>query len=93
MIRISIIIFTLAALSGAFETVTTGTGNSKLMFLGGFLDGVAFRLVFSLLFGKYLNMSAVGYFLGNSLARLGPVLVHSIYYLSGVWKKYKRLVS
>lgn len=90
---ISIIIFTLAALAGAFETVTTGTGNSKLMFLGGFLDGVVFRLAFSLLFGKFLNMGAVGYFFGNSLARLGPALVHSIYYLSGAWKKHKRLVS
>lgn len=91
--RISVIIFFLAAIAGAVETVTTGTGNARLLFLGGLLDGVVCRLVFSLLFGKFLGMGAAGYFLGNSLARLGPVLVHSVYYLSGAWKKYKRLVA
>jgi putative MATE family efflux protein len=77
----------------AFSSVTTGTGNATLGFLAGFLDGVVFRIIFSFLFGFGLHMEVTGFFLGNTLARIGPILVHCIYYFSGVWKKRKLLVD
>jgi putative MATE family efflux protein len=83
----------LSAIMGAFSGVTTGTGNAKLGFLAGFLDGVIFRIAFSFIFGFGFHMEVTGFFLGNTLARLGPVLVHCSYYFSGAWKKRKRLVD
>jgi Na+-driven multidrug efflux pump len=77
----------------AFSGVTMGTGNAKLGFLAGFLDGVIFRIGFSFFFGFTMHMEVTGFFLGNTLARLGPVLVHCSYYFSGAWKKRKRLVD
>lgn len=82
----------LSAIMSAFSGVTTGTGNATLSFLAGFLDGVVFRIAFSFLFGFGLHMEVTGFFLGNTLARLGPVLVHCAYYFSGAWKKRKLLV-
>jgi Na+-driven multidrug efflux pump len=78
---------------GAFGSVTSGTGNAKLSFLAGFLDGVIFRVAFSFLFGFTMRMEVTGFFLGNTLARLGPLLVHGTYYFSGAWKRRKRLVE
>ena len=57
--------------------------------LGGILDGVVFRIGFGMLFGIVLNWGAAGFFMGDALARLGIVLVGTVYYYSGAWKKYK----
>jgi putative MATE family efflux protein len=83
----------LSGIMSAFSGATTGTGNAALSFLAGFLDGVIFRIAFSFLFGFGLHMEVTGFFLGNTLARLGPVLVYCTYYFSGLWKKRKLLVS
>lgn len=83
----------LSALMGCYDIITTGTGNSKLSFLAGVLDGVVFRLALCWLFGIHLNMGVVGFFMGNSFARIGPILVHASYYYSGAWKRRKRLVD
>jgi putative MATE family efflux protein len=90
---ISSICLFLSAVMSSFSGVTTGTGNSKLSFFAGFLDGIIFRVMFSFFFGYTMHMEVTGFFLGNTLARLGPVLVHCSYYFSGRWKKRKRLVD
>jgi putative MATE family efflux protein len=83
----------LSSIMSAFSGVTTGTGNAKLSFLAGFLDGVIFRVTLSFLFGYAMHMEARGFFLGNTMARFGPILVHCTYYFSGAWKRKKRLVD
>jgi len=85
------IIYFLSAAIAPYEGVVSGTGNAKLGFLGGMLDGVVFRVGFCLLFGLALGMGAVGFFLGDALARTGIVLVGAIYYHSGKWKSYRIL--
>lgn len=85
------IIYFLSAAIAPYEGVVSGTGNAKLGFLGGMLDGVVFRVGFCLLFGLALSMGAVGFFLGDALARTGIVLVGAIYYHSGKWKSYRIL--
>ncbi len=90
---ISALCLFLSSVMSAFGSVTTGTGNAKLSFLAGFLDGVVFRVAFSFFFGFALRMEVTGFFLGNTLARLGPISVHCPYYFSGAWKKRKRLVD
>ena len=83
----------LSAIVGSFDEITTGTGNAKLSFLAGFLDGVVFRLILAYLFGVYFDMGVIGFFMGNSFARIGPIMVHTAYYFSGAWKRVRRLVD
>ena len=83
----------LSAVVGSFDEITTGTGNAKLSFLAGFLDGVVFRLILAYLFGVYFDMGVIGFFMGNSFARIGPIMVHTTYYFSGAWKRARRLVD
>jgi len=90
---ISALIYILAAIMAPFEAVVTGTGHSLLGFLGGMLDGVVFRLGFCFLFAHVLNMGVTGFCLGDALARLGPIIVSGSYYLSGAWRRRKRLVE
>ena len=85
------VIYFLSAAIAPYEGVVSGTGNAKLGFLGGMLDGVVFRIGFGMLFGLVLDMGALGFFLGDALARSGIVLVGAIYYHSGKWVKYKIL--
>lgn len=85
------IVYILSAAIAPYEGVVSGTGNSKLGFLGGMLDGVVFRLGFGMLFGIAMGLGAPGFFLGDALARLGIVLVGAVYYHTGAWKKYKIL--
>ena len=85
--------FGLSAMSAGFACVTIGSGNSRLMFTAALLDGLVLRLTFSALFGICLGMGVVGLYLANSLARLAPLVCHSIYFFSGSWKKRGRLVS
>lgn len=87
------LIFILSAIMSAYGPVVTGTGNAKLSLIGGILDGVVFRIGFSFLFGMYFNMGVVGFFLGNALARLGPVTIDLVYYYSCAWKRYRKLVK
>jgi Na+-driven multidrug efflux pump len=82
----------LSSFQGAFGSVTTGVGAAKLSFLAGFLDGVIFRVAFSFLFGYAFGMEVTGFFLANTLARLGPCIVHCPYYFSGSWRRRKKLV-
>ncbi len=86
------VIYFLSAAIAPYEGVVSGTGNAKLGFLGGMLDGVFFRIGFGMLFGLVLDMGALGFFLGDALARTGIVLVGAIYYHSGKWMKY-RIIS
>ncbi len=85
------VIYFLSAAIAPYEGVVSGTGNAKLGFLGVMLDGVVFRIGFGMLFGLVLDMGALGFFLGDALARSGIVLVGAIYYHSGKWTKYKIL--
>ena len=87
------LIYFLGATMAPFEAVVSGTGHSMLGFLGGILDGVVFRIGFSFLFAFALNMGVTGFLLGDALARLGPIIVSGSYYLSGAWRRRKRLVS
>lgn len=87
------LIMILSAVMGPYEAVITGTGNSFLSLLGGLLDGVAFRICFSFLFANVLDLGAAGFFLGDALARFGPILVGGTYYYSGAWARHKRLLQ
>lgn len=78
----------LAAFGNCWNTITTGSGHTILTFVAGLVESLILRVALGLFFGAYLGLGAVGYFLGNSLARTGPMAVHGIYFYSGKWKKH-----
>lgn len=88
---INLITFVLSAWMGSFGAVVTGSGNAKINFIAGMLDGVLLRIGISLLCAYVLNMGVYGFFLGNALARLAPCVIYALYYLGGRWKTYKLL--
>ena len=89
--RIAVIIFLLAPMQGSFGAVVTGSGNAKLSLIGGMLDGVILRLGISFVCAYVLDMGVVGFFYGNALARIAPMLISMWYYFSGKWQYHKLL--
>lgn len=87
----AIIIFAAAPVQGSVSAVVTGSGNARLSLISGLLDGVVLRLSLSFLLAYTFDLGVVGFFFGNALARLGPLVVGGIYYLSGRWKTFKLL--
>ena len=88
---ILMITFALNAFQGPYTSVITGCGNAKLNFCCGISDGIILRLGVSYVLAFTLKMGAVGYWYGNALAHLGPVLIGLIYFYSGKWKTYQFL--
>lgn len=91
--RVAIVIFFLSSVMGPMQSMVTGSGFAILGLFVGILDGVIFRLSFSYLFATVLQMGVDGYFLASALARLGPVLICSGYFISGKWRTRKLLVK
>ena len=90
--KISCITFITASLMGPYQAMITGIGNASLGFIVGMLDGVVLRLGISLLLTRVFDMGVLGFFYGNALARLGPVIIGMIYFYSGAWKRRKLLI-
>ena len=93
IMAVTAFIYFTCALLATYDGVVSGTGASMLSFLGGFLDGVLFRICFGFLFGWGFGLGVVGFFMGEALARFGPVSVGMIYYHSGAWLRKKKLLE
>jgi len=93
IMAVAAFIYFTCALLATYDGVVTGTGAAMLSFLGGMLDGVIFRISFGFLFGWGLHLGVVGFFMGEALARFGPVSVGMIYYHTGAWKRKKKLIE
>lgn len=93
IMAVAAVSYFLSSVMGSYSIITTGTGNAKLSFLAGILDGVVCRLLFCYIFGIRLGWGVVGFYMGNSFARVGPILVHAGYFYSGAWRRAKRLVD
>lgn len=91
--RVSVITFVLSAVQGPFMASVTGSGHAKLNFVAGMLDGVILRLGISFTFAYLLEMGVTGFYYGNALARLGPVIIGISYFYSGKWKTRKLLLE
>lgn len=90
-VQIVCCIYFCSALLGPYDSVITGTGNSLLGFVGGLLDGVVCRIGFAFLFAWVFDMGVAGFFLGDALARIAPIIISMSYYYSGAWKKFNIL--
>lgn len=82
----------LAAMRGTGALIQ-GIGNARLSMVLALLDGVILRIGLSWLFGTVLELGFYGYVLGYGLAPYGYAIPGVIYFLSGLWKKHKRLAE
>ncbi len=88
-LRVSLITFALSAMQGPFTSVVTGSGNAKLSFAYGLIDGIVLRLGISYTLMFVYNLGVIGFWYGDALAHLGPVVIAAVYYFSGKWKTYQ----
>lgn len=91
--RIMVMAFYMSAITGALQSMVTGSGFVSLGFLIGILDGVVCRVGFSLLFANVMGMGAIGFFWGTAFSRTLPGLVCYLYFISGSWRKRKLLTE
>ena len=69
-----------------------GIGFAGMNFTIGIMDGIVVRIGLALLLGRILNFSVYEYWYGSAIAGYMYVLVIFPYFLSGMWKKRKRVV-
>ena len=89
--RISCVTFLLSCWMGPFGAMVNGSGFAALNFLIGILDGVVLRISISLFLAHVMHMGVYAFFWGNSLARLAPCVISTVYFFSGKWKTRKLL--
>lgn len=90
--HVCILIFLFTAPQGSYSSVLIGTGNARLNFIAGMLDAIL-RLSISYLLAYAFHMGVTGFFVGNAMARLGPITISTVYYYSGKWKTVSLLKS
>lgn len=70
-----------------------GLGCAKFALVVGLLDGIVARILLAILLGEVAGMGIMGYWLGNVAAGFVPFILGGIFFLSGMWKKVKPVVS
>lgn len=90
-LQIACISLILQAFMGSYQSVINGSGHVKLGFAIGVLDGVILRLGISFSFAYLLDMGVLGFFYGNALGRLGPIIIGMWYFYSNKWRTRKLL--
>ena len=91
-LRIMVATFYCGALMGPFFAMVNGSGFASMGFVIGILD-VAFRIGISLAIEAIFHLGVASYWWGNSLARVGPMIICMVYYFSGRWKTRKLLTE
>lgn len=79
------------ALRSPCNALVNGVGAALLGFIASLVDGVFARIAFSILFGNVMGMGVAGYWLGSTLAGYVTVIILAPYFLSGAWKRKKKL--
>lgn len=79
------------ALRSPCNALVNGVGAALLGFTASLVDGVFARIAFSILFGNVMGMGVAGYWLGSTLAGYVTVAILAPYFLSGAWKRKKKL--
>jgi len=75
------------------NSLMNGIGFATLSLVAGLLDSVVARIGFSVLLGYVLDMGIVGFWYGSALAGYVPIVIATIYYLTGKWKTHKLITQ
>ncbi|MDY4969433.1 MAG: MATE family efflux transporter [Lachnospiraceae bacterium] len=68
-------------------SIINGSGNSRLNLLVAIIDGVIARIGCSYIFGFVMGMGPKGFWYGDGVAGMMPLLIGGVFFLSGRWKK------
>ena len=68
-----------------------GLGQSRINFIMGVVEGFILRIGLTYLLGVVLGFGIQGFWYGSAIASYGYGLVVFPYFLSGKWKKYKKI--
>jgi len=90
-IPIAALVFLGSALRAVMNALINGSGNHRINFVTAILDGIVFRIGLALLFGLALDMRHYGFWLGDALAGFTPFWIGLIFYMTGLWKKGRKL--
>lgn len=74
------------------SALINGNGNVKLSMALALSDAFVGRIFLTWFLGKVMGFGVSGYFLGYCLATYVTAVPQVIYYLSGRWKKQRRLI-
>lgn len=84
---IAVMIFYGTALRAPMNSLIDGSGNYKVNFASALLDGIVMRIGLAVLLGYVLDYGYMGFWMGDVLAGFTPVVIGSVYLLSGKWKR------
>lgn len=84
---IAVVFFYASAFRTPMNALINGSGNYRINFVTAILDGMILRIGLSLLFGLFLGLDYVGFWLGDALAGFTPFFIGIVYYFTGKWKK------
>ena len=83
----------MSSILGPFQGLSTGCGDVNYNFIIGLLDGMASKILLSLLFVHVFHLGYIGLFMGNSCSRIVSVSIYMVYYHSGRWRRRKLLTE
>ena len=86
-VPIGVLMFMGSAARSGMNALINGSGNYKVNFVTAILDGIIMRIGLALLFGITLGMKYYGFWLGDALAGFTPLVIGSVFYATGRWKK------
>ena len=84
---IAIVIFYGSSFRACMNALINGSGNYRINFVTAILDGMIMRIGLSIFFGLVMDMTYVGFWLGDALAGFTPFFIGIVYYFSGKWEK------
>lgn len=88
-----ILVFAGFALRSPINAFVNGTGNYILNYLMAFLDAIIIRVGLALLLGLALGYDYMGFWYGDAIAGLTPVVLGLIYLPTGKWKTRKYIIG
>ena len=84
--------FISCAARAPFIALFNGQGFASLCFVTSMLDSIFLRIGLALLLGNVLGMGIMGFWLSSAIASYSYMLVGSVYYGTGLWKKRKLVI-
>jgi len=75
-----------ATRAGAFSLIN-GSGRAKLNLAVAMIDGVIGRIGLAALLGFAMRLNCLGFWMGDALAGFMPLVIGSVFYLSGKWRQ------
>ena len=84
---IAVLTFFGSACRCPMNALINGSGHYFSNFMTALFDGIVMRVGLSVLFGLYFDMKYLGFWFGDALAGFTPLVIGTVLYFSGDWKR------